>query len=412
MTLMTRGLLACALLAALPVRAADPQPVKTPVPDATIAADMAALPIGTRSGREIYERFRAGLADKTCTTDGSPRWKAHFAAAPTRLATGDDDLLPMFGYVVDALREASLPTEYALIPFVESGYKPGARSKAGPAGLWQMIGITARHHKVPMRPGYDGRLSPVDSTKAAVRYLKTLHGMFAGDWRLAVMAYNAGEYRIFGALKRGGQTARNARPESLPGLPEITHSYVRKLHALSCLMEQADDREAWLQAIDRPVPYLRAQAMPAGVATLDALATRTGQSAAQLKRMNPVLGAGTVGSGVLVLAAGAPPSAGRALAGAATALPATTAPSPPVEPLAPLADATTPMDAPAPVAAAAPVAATGQARTHTVIRGDNPWTIAQRYKLRVSDLLAFNRLDDTSRLRPGQLLRLDADTTR
>ena len=53
-----------------------------------------------------------------------------------------------------------------------------------------------------MKPGYDGRLSPVDSTRAAVRYLKTLHGMFAGDWRLAVMAYNAGEYRVFGALRR------------------------------------------------------------------------------------------------------------------------------------------------------------------------------------------------------------------
>lgn len=407
MTLMTRTLLACALLAALPARAADPPLSTPPDPAAGIAIGAVAVPPTSRSGREIYERFRAGLADKTCTTDGSPRWKAHFAAAPKRLAAGDDDLLPLFGYVVDALREASLPTEYALIPFVESGYKPGARSKAGPAGLWQMIGITARHHKVPMRPGYDGRLSPVDSTKAAVRYLKTLHGMFAGDWRLAVMAYNAGEYRVFGALKRGGQTARNARPESLPGLSDITHSYVRKLHALSCLMEQADDREAWLKAIDRPVPYLRAQSMPAGVSTLDALAARTGQSAAQLKRMNPVLGAGSVGIGVQVLAAAqAPTAASRPLAVAAIAGAPIDAAAAAVEPMAPLADASTPLDT------ASPQAATSVARTHTVTRGDNPWTIARRYKLRVADLLAFNQLDPTSRLKPGQLLRLDADTTR
>src|SRR3546814_7907308 len=81
----------------------------------------------TRGGREIYARFREGLADPSCGPDTSERWQRHFAAAPKRLASSDDNVLPLFGYVVDALREAHLPTEYALIPFVESGYKPGAR---------------------------------------------------------------------------------------------------------------------------------------------------------------------------------------------------------------------------------------------------------------------------------------------
>lgn len=408
MSSIIRTMLAAALLASAQVHAADPAPGAP-----AVSATPGVPPATTRSGREIYERFRAGLADKSCVGQDSTRWKAHFATAPSRLAARDDDLLPLFGYVVDALREASLPTEYALIPFVESGYKPGARSSAGPAGLWQMIGITARHHKVPMRPGYDGRLSPVDSTRAAVRYLKTLHGMFAGDWRLAAMAYNAGEYRVFGALKRGGQTARNARPESLPGLPAITHSYVRKLHALSCLMEQAESREAWLKAIDRPVPYLRAQALPGGVSTLDALSARTGQSAAQLKRMNPVLGSGVVGSGVQVLAVGPAPAAATVTsAPAAPTSPAATVAAtmaePVVEPMAPLADASTPIAATAEDTALA----TSPARTHTVARGDNPWTIARRHKLRVADLLAFNRLQSSATLRIGQILRLEPDTTR
>src|SRR3546814_15089392 len=110
------------------------------------------------------------------------------------------------------MREAHRPTGYALSPVVESGYKPGARSSSGPAGLWQFIALTARDHEIAIRPGYDGRLSPVESTRAAVRYLKTLHGMFAGDWRLAVMAYNAGEYRVLGPLKRSGQRAMDADP--------------------------------------------------------------------------------------------------------------------------------------------------------------------------------------------------------
>ena len=287
----------------------------------------AEMPGATRNGRDIYQAFHDGLADPACDQDGSSaRWRKHFANAPKRLASQDDEVLALFGYVVDALREMHLPTEYALIPFVESGYKPGARSPGGPAGLWQMIAVTARNHSVPIRAGYDGRLSPIDSTKAAVRYLKTLHGMFAADWRLAVMAYNAGEYRVFGALKRSGQVARSADPDKLVGLSGITVAYVRKLHALSCLLESADDREEWLRALDRPIPLLQARALPQDATTLEAWARTQGLDAAKLKRMNPAFEGGRVlarkdDGAWRVLA----PVATAEIAGAATAVGATAA---------------------------------------------------------------------------------------
>lgn len=251
----------------------------------------------TRNGREIYQQFRDGLSDPECGPEVSQRWRKHFAAAPKRLAAADENTLALFGYVVDALHASSLPTEYALIPFVESGYKPDARSPLGPAGLWQMIKRTARDHEVPIRKGYDGRLSPVDSTRAAVRYLKTLHGMFAGDWRLAAMAYNAGEYRILGALKRSGQVARDARPAELPGLSGITHAYVRKLHALACVLEQAEEREQWLQALDRPVPRLRAVTVATDVDRVEEWASSHGQDPARLRRLNPVFADGRIDHG-------------------------------------------------------------------------------------------------------------------
>jgi membrane-bound lytic murein transglycosylase D len=270
----------------VPVLAAAADPAGTPVSTAAPA---------TRSGLDIYARFREGLADPECAVDSSSaRWRRHFAHAPERMGERDDDVLALFGYVVDALREADLPSEYALIPFVESGYQPGARSKGGPAGLWQMASITARAHHVPMRPGYDGRLSPVDSTRAAVRYLKTLHGMFAGDWRLAVMAYNAGEYRVFGALRRAGQVARSADPSKLTSLSGITRAYVRKLHALSCLFDQADEREAWTHALDRPVPVLEAVPLPAQAASVEGWAKAQGRDPAMVRRLNPVFAGGRV----------------------------------------------------------------------------------------------------------------------
>ncbi|MGN6112665.1 MAG: lytic transglycosylase domain-containing protein [Luteimonas sp.] len=263
---------------------------------AVTAATATAPPAPTRSGLDVYARFREGLADPDCPVDSaSERWRRHYAHAPERLGARDDDALALFGYVVDALREASLPTEYALIPFVESGYKPGARSASGPAGLWQLAHVTARAHGVPMRAGYDGRLSPVDSTRAAVRYLKTLHGMFAGDWRLAVMAYNAGEYRVFGALRRAHQAARDADPEKLASLSGITRAYVRKLHALSCLLDRADEREAWLQSLDRPIPVLEAVELPAGARDLGRWASADGRDAAMVRRLNPAFAGGRVG---------------------------------------------------------------------------------------------------------------------
>lgn len=367
---------------------------------------------GTRSGRDIYQRFRDGLADPHCAAgSSSSRWRKHYAAAPARLAARNDDLLPLFGYVVDALRDASLPTEYALIPFVESRYRPAALSPSGTAGLWQMISLTARNHHVPIRAGYDGRLSPVDSTKAAVRYLKTLHGMFAGDWRLAVMAYNAGEYRILGALKRGGQQARSATPEQLPGLSDITHAYVRKLHALSCLMEQADDREEWLRAIDRPVPKLDAVSVPDDVADIAGWAARSGQDAAQLQRLNPVFRNGRIGR----LGSRRAPL----LAIAPSAMGAVVVPAPSMSILAAATTATAPGSDQAPdpdSSGHAPFPATASltapplpARRHTVARGDNSWTIARRYDIRVAALLQRNGLATDSVLQPGMVLQIDPE---
>jgi membrane-bound lytic murein transglycosylase D len=296
-------LLLVLLLAAAPAWAVDPPAADTAAPPAVAEPALAveppvALVPATRSGREINARIREGLADPVCEPESSsPRWRKHFSAATTRLGGSDDQALALFGYVVDALRASSLPTEYALIPFVESGYKPDARSRLGPAGMWQFIRLTARAHHVPMHAGYDGRLSPVDSTRAAVRYLKTLHGMFAGDWRLAVMAYNAGEYRVFGALRRSGQVARDADPEKLTSLSGITRAYVRKLHALSCLLDRADDTEAWMQSLDRQVPLLEAVELPGGVRQVDDWAREHGRDPARVRRLNPAYAGGRVPRG-------------------------------------------------------------------------------------------------------------------
>jgi membrane-bound lytic murein transglycosylase D len=392
------GLLALACSAGLglalsPAQAS--QPSAPPIELVTVP------PSQQESGLEIYQRFRDGLAEPQCDAAATgPRWKKHFAHAPSQLVKSDD-VLPLFGYVVDALREAHLPTEFALIPFVESGYKPGARNASGPAGLWQFIGITARNHGVPVRESYDGRLSPVDSTQAAVRYLKTLHGMFGGDWRLAVMAYNAGEYRVLQSMRRAGMNAQNARPAELPGLSSITYAYVEKLHALACIFEQADDRGEWLKRLDRPVPRLSAHALPRDAASLERWADANGHDSALLKRLNPALGKGVprLDKPVRILA---PDSRGIVVASSSQ-----------------LADASVeaesdagPSAAGIGAASASPpsrdtAVASASRRSHTVRAGESAWTIARRYGLKPQQLLSRNGLKSDAILRPGMVLALD-----
>ncbi len=379
----------------------------------------AAVDATTDSGRDIYLRFRAGLADPTCAPGTGARWQQHFAHVPSQLSGGgrNGELLPLFAYVVDALREAHLPTEYALIPFVESGYRPAARSASGPAGLWQFIAVTARNHRIAIRPGYDGRLSPVDSTQAAVRYLKTLHGMFAGDWRLAVMAYNAGEYRVLGALKRHGQRAADADPAALDSLAPVTQAYVRKLHALTCVLAEADDGEAWMRALDRPVPRLRVVDI-ATSSTLAGWAAAQGVDMSLVKRLNPALAEGRIPQGARALAPMSPLSSGSGPSDASAARDASVTSMDAIAegarkaqqtPSAPTAGESDRLHAPATPRDGRAVAAPGPdaARTHIVVRGDSASRIAKRYGIALQDLLARNGLEMRSVLRPGTVLQID-----
>lgn len=342
--------------------------------------------IVTRSGLDIHQRFRAHLAEPECS-NASQRWRTHYAAMPKRMTKEDDELLALFGYVVDEFIKAGLPTEYALVPVIESRYNPAARSSAGPAGMWQFIGLTARNQGITMRPGYDGRYSVVESTRGAVRYFKILHSMFGGNWRVAIMGYNAGEYRVIGAIKRSGMSQRKADASRIQGVPALTRAYVEKLHAISCLIEQADDGKPWMKAMDRPVPVLAAEVVEEGAGSLDDWARTRQLDAGLLKRLNPALARGPIKSGNQAPKLLAPIRAeGSAQMSVAAASPNQ----------APQAQ---------PDATSNPATAS---RTYTVAKGDSWWVIAKRHGLSLDELLRRNGLDKASALRPGMVLKLDA----
>ncbi len=359
------------LAAVEPIPREAAQPRTSALPESTAQAIDA-----TRNGNDIYTAFEDGLAEPGCDAGASARWRAHYANATQRLANARDDAMPLFGYVVDAMRAENLPTEYALIPFVESRYHPEARSDGGPAGLWQMIGTTARRQGVAIRNGYDGRLSPVESTRAAVRYLKMLDRTFAGNWRLAAMAYNAGEGAVLAAVRRSGHGVHDVDARALAGLSPITLAYARKLQALSCLLQEAHARAAWQDAIDRPVPLLVDVRLPAGSGSLDAWASRHGLDAHALRRMNPAFPHGAIAGRVPDLLA-----------------PASAPPSQPVRAFMPRT---------------APVARDNgwSRRIHVVAPGETLADIAHRHGLATDALAARNGLRTDETVRPGMVLDL------
>ena len=94
-----------------------------------------------------------------------------------------------YGEIIARLSEAHgvNPLLVRALIQVESGYKPGAKSRKGAMGLMQLMPSTARAYKV--RHPFE----PKANIEAGIKHLKSLIDRFDGGVELALAAYNAGE---------------------------------------------------------------------------------------------------------------------------------------------------------------------------------------------------------------------------
>jgi membrane-bound lytic murein transglycosylase D len=142
-------------------------------------------------------------------------------------------------YIVDELERRGMPTELALLPFIESAFNPQALSTAKASGMWQFIPSTGKDYALKQNVFRDDRRDVLASTRAALDYLQNLYTMF-GDWHLALAAYNWGEGSVSRAIARNEKLGLPTDYASLK-MPNETAYYVPKLQAVKNIIARPAD---------------------------------------------------------------------------------------------------------------------------------------------------------------------------
>jgi membrane-bound lytic murein transglycosylase D len=155
-------------------------------------------------------------------------------------------------HIVEEIERRGMPTELALLPFVESAMQPEAESHARAVGLWQFIPSTGKLYQLQQNLWHDERRDVLESTRAALDYLQKLHDDF-GDWHLALAAYNCGEGCIARAVARA-KARKQSTEYSRLRLPRETQGYVPKLQAIKNIVRDPAAYDVELPAI-RNEPY-------------------------------------------------------------------------------------------------------------------------------------------------------------
>ena len=188
---------------------------------------------------DLWGRVRRGYAMPSLQSDLVRKWEQYYVTRPDYLQRMFDRGGRYLFHIVEEVGKRGMPTELALLPFIESAFNPLAQSSARASGMWQFMPATGRHFELRQNLFRDDRRSVIDSTRAALDYLQQLHGMF-GDWQLALAAYNWGQGNVARAQANNRRLGRPLGYTDL-SMPDETRNYVPKLQAIANLVSRPQD---------------------------------------------------------------------------------------------------------------------------------------------------------------------------
>jgi membrane-bound lytic murein transglycosylase D len=231
----------------------------------------------------LWERIRRGFAMPDLAVDQVQDRERWYADRPDYIQRMTARSSKYLYHIVEELEQRNMPTELALLPFIESAFNPQAVSSARASGMWQFMPRTGKHFDLKQNAFRDDRRDVLASTRAALDYLQRLHGMF-GDWHLALAAYNWGEGNVGKALARNKRLGEPLNYTELR-MPAETRMYVPKLQAMKNLVANPDGLGVTLPTIPNH-PYFQTVPLPrdADVAVIAKLAE---VSMDDFKALNP-----------------------------------------------------------------------------------------------------------------------------
>ena len=188
---------------------------------------------------DLWVRVRNGFAMPDLDNDLVRNREQWYATRPDYVQRMTERGSRYLFHIVEELERRNMPTELALLPFIESAFNPQATSSAKASGMWQFMSGTGRDYALKQNVFRDDRRDVLASTRAALDYLQRLYGMF-GDWQLALAAYNWGEGSVQRAIARNQKLGLPTDYSSLK-MPNETAYYVPKLQAVKNIVARPAD---------------------------------------------------------------------------------------------------------------------------------------------------------------------------
>ncbi|MGE0171210.1 MAG: transglycosylase SLT domain-containing protein [Oligoflexales bacterium] len=186
--------------------------------------------------------------------------------------------------LVPLILNEGLPKEIFFLAMIESGFSNSAYSRAAATGTWQFMKGTARLYGLQVNYWVDERRDPIKSTVAAAEYLRDLYNRF-GDWYLAIAAYNAGPGKIQRAIRRA-KTRNYWEIAKTDYIRSETKNYVPKM--LAALIISEHPRQFGFDIIADPQDKTPSDFVQLEKSVrLSDVATKLGVSVSQIRRWNP-----------------------------------------------------------------------------------------------------------------------------
>jgi len=235
----------------------DPDPARLSAGHGSLApilpANANARPVAALSTPvDLWERIRRGYAMPDLQSELVQDREQWYTNRPDYIFRMTERSRKYLFHIVEELERRNMPTELALLPFVESAFNPQAVSSAKAAGMWQFMPATGKTFELKQSAFRDDRRDVLASTRAALDYLQKLYGMF-GDWHLALAAYNWGEGSVSRAVVKNQKAGLGTGYLDLT-MPMETRFYVPKLQAIKNIVTTPTSFNARLPLIENH-PY-------------------------------------------------------------------------------------------------------------------------------------------------------------